>query len=457
MVEQEKLFQPPEYYKINKVIKRNGRIVAFNREKIVNSIYRAAVEVGEKDPALAERLADQVVRLINQTYPVGAIPAVEEIQDLIEKVLMENGHYQAAKRYILYRAEHARIREGREERIVVEDNVPYKALWHVFTWNVEHRCDTIENLNRHIREGRFPDLVKEAEEAYHLALRKAVERIIAKIDQGVRLVIVAGPSSSGKTTTTLKIGEILNGKGVNYYPLNLDNYFKDLEEHPKDEYGDYDFENPQALDLPLINEHLFQLLEGKAVEMPRYNFKAGKRMRERKRLKLEKDQILLTDSLHGLYPEMTSKIPPKTKFRFYIEALCQIRDEKGEFVRWADLRMLRRMVRDSWHRSYDPERTVGHWHYVRRSEKRHIVPFTHKVDCIFNGSLPYELPIHKKYLFKYFPPMVKKYEKDPKKIDAYIRAKRVHNLLDRLDVGDDRCVPANSLLREFIGGSSYRY
>ncbi|MCK4647997.1 response regulator SirA, partial [bacterium] len=162
-------------------------------------------------------------------------------------------------------------------------------------------------------------------------------------------------------------------------------------------------------------------------------------------------------SLHGLYPEMTSKIPLKMKFKFYIEALCQLRDKKGEFVRWADLRMLRRMVRDSWHRSYNPERTVGHWHYVRRSEKRHIVPFTHKVDYVFNGSLPYELPIYKKYLSKHFPPMVKKYEKDPKKIDAYIRAKRVYNLLNQLDVADDKCIPSSSLLREFIGGSSYKY
>ncbi|MBU4310638.1 response regulator SirA [bacterium] len=457
MVKQEKLFQPPEYYKINKVIKRNGRIVAFNREKIVNSIYRAAVEVGGKDWALAERLADQAVKLINQTYPAGAIPPVEEIQDLIEKVLVEKGCYQTAKHYILYRAEHARLREGKIERVIMEDNIPYKVLWHIFTWNVDHKCDTIENLNKHIRKGTFPDLVKEAEEAYHLALRKAVEKIMTRINQGVRLVIVAGPSSSGKTTTTLKIGEILNEKGVNFYSLSLDNYFKNLEEHPKDEYGDYDFESPQALDLPLINEHLSQLLEGKRIEIPRYNFKTGKRMRERKRLKLEKNQILLIDSLHGLYPEMTSKIPPKRKFKFYIEVLCQLRDKKGEFVRWADLRMLRRMVRDSWHRSYDPERTVGHWHYVRRSEKKHIVPFTHKVDYVFNGSLPYELPIYKKYLSKHFPPMVKKYEKDPKKIDAYIRAKRVYNLLSQLEVADDRCVPSNSLLREFIGGSSYKY
>jgi uridine kinase len=155
---------------------------------------------------------------------------------------------------------------------------------------------------------------------------------------------------------------------------------------------------------------------------------------------------------------MTSSIPHESKFKFYIESLCQIKDADGEFVRWADLRMLRRMVRDSWHRAYDPKRTVGHWHYVRRSEKKHIVPFINKVDYIFNGSLAYELPIHKKYLYKKFPAIIKEYEKDPKKFDAYIRAKRVYSLLNSItQLEDDSCVPKNSLMREFIGGSSYNY
>jgi uridine kinase len=456
MVTKKKVSSRKVHYRVDKVIKRNGRVVAFDREKIADSIYRAAVETGGKDRHLTETLTDQVVKLVHQTYPAKAIPSVEEIQDLIEKVLIENGCYLTAKHYILYRAERARVREGKRERVIMEDNIPYKVLWHIFTWNVEHKCGSTEELNKHIRQGTFPKLVKEAEEAYHLALRNAVDKLIARLD-GIKLVIVAGPSSSGKTTTTQKIGEILTEKKIDFYSLGLDNYFKDLKEHPKDEYGDYDFESPQALDLPLINQHLCQLLDGKMIEMPQYDFKTGSRTLKRKKLKLRKGQILLIDSLHGLYPAMTSKIPHRMKFRFYIETLCQIRDQKGEFMRWTDLRMLRRMVRDSWCRSYDPEMTVGHWHYVRRSEKRYIVPFTHKVDCVLNGSLPYELAIYKEYLFKCFPPIIKKFAKDPKKIDAYIRAKRVYNLLKQLNRVDAKCVPSKSLVREFIGGSSYKY
>jgi len=443
--------------KITKVIKRDGRIVLFNRDKIVDSIFRAAVEVGGSDRALSETLADKVIALMREVYPVNATPSVEEIQDLIEKVLVENGHYKTAKAYIIYRDEHRRLRERKDAKIVVEDNVPYKVLWRVYSWNVDHGCDTTENLNKTIRDGKFPELVAAAERQYHENIDDVAQRILERADK-LKLVIVAGPSSSGKTTTTLKIGEKLAEKNLSFVSIGLDNYFKDLEEHPKDEYGDYDFETPEALDLKLINEHLFDLLKGRTIKMPIYDFKTGKRTLNAREFRLEKNQILLIDSLHGLYPAMTASIPHENKFKFYIEALCQIKDSKGEFMRWCDLRMLRRMIRDSWHRSYDPVRTVGHWHYVRRSEKRHIVPFINKSDYIFNGSLPYELPIHKKYLFKYFPQIISAYKDDPKKVDAYIRGKRVNDILNEFTVEpDDTCVPNNSLMREFIGGSIYKY
>jgi len=443
--------------KIKSVLKRDGRLVRFDRQKIANSIFRAAVEVGGSDRQLAESLADKVVALLNDMYPLGATPTVEEIQDLTEKVLVENGHYLTAKAYILYRAERKKLRLDAEENVAVEDNIPYKILWKVYSWNVDHNCDTVEKLNQQIRDDTYPQLVKAAEEAYHQEIDIVAEKIIHLRDR-LRLIIVAGPSSSGKTTTTTKISERLQKYNISFVLLNLDNYFKNLEEHPKDEYGDYDFETPQALDLALINEHLYRLLQGKTIKMPVYDFKIGKRLSETVELTLTADQILLIDSLHGLYPEMTESVPHEMKFKFYIEALSQIKDNKGEFVRWSDLRMMRRMVRDSWHRSYDPLRTVGHWHYVRRSEKRHIVPFINKVDYVFNGALPYELPVHKKYLFKYFPKIVETYKDDPKKLDAYIRAQRVYELLKEVEeIKDESIIPKNSLMREFIGGSIYKY
>ncbi|MEW6042213.1 MAG: ATP cone domain-containing protein [Elusimicrobiota bacterium] len=459
MAEQPPLFPEAEIesYKIKQIIKRDGRIVAFNRDKITDSIFRAAVEVGGSDRQLADTLSSGVVSLLSKTFPAGHIPTVEEIQDITEKILVENGHYTTAKAYILYRQEHKRIREGKESRIVVEDNIPYKILWKFFAWNADHECDTIEKLNRHLEKNTLPALIKDAEKEYHSTIVKVAEKIQGSREK-IKIVIVAGPSSSGKTTTTMKIGEELKKMGLEFVLLGLDNYFKDLEEHPKDEYGDYDFETPQALDLSLINEHLLKLVSGESIKMPEYNFKTGRRTLNVKEFHLTPNQILLIDSLHGLYNDMTSSIPNDMKFKFYIEAICQIRDSQGEFVRWADLRMLRRMVRDSWHRAYDPARTVGHWHYVRSSEMKYIVPFINKVDYVFNGALPYELPFHKKYLFKYFPEIIKKYEGDSKKLDAYLRAKRVFALLSEVKVvEDDSIVPGDSLLREFIGSSNYKY
>lgn len=457
-LQQQSLFSEKEIrnYKIEDIIKRDGRIVKFNPEKITDAIFRAAVEVGGSDRECAAELTEQVITMINSRYPQGATPSVEEIQDVVEKILVENGHFRTSKAYILYRENQRRIREKREDKIIVHDNIPYKLLWNFYIWNVDHNCDTIDKINKQIRDGSVKQLITNAENLYHSEIRKVANRIIESAEK-LRLVIVAGPSSSGKTTTTTKIGEVLNEKGINFVLLNLDNYFKNLEEHPKDEYGDYDFETPAALDLPLINKHLFELLNGKTIKMPYYDFKSGKRHLNQTKFKLEKNQILLIDSLHGLYDEMTKSIPHDFKFKFYIEAICLVRDTAGEFVEWTDLRMLRRMVRDSWHRAYNPMRTVGHWHYVRKSEKQHIVPFINKVDYVFNGALAYELPIHKKFMYKEFPAIIKAYENDPKKLDAYIRAKRIYQILEQFEELDDALVPDNSLLREFIGGSSYKY
>lgn len=458
MPENKELFPEKEIesFRINKVIKRDGRLVFFDKDKITEAIFRAAAEVGGTNKELAGELAKKVVVMINENYPPDSTPLVEEIQDLTEKVLVENGHFVTAKAYILYRAEHKRIRAGKELKVVVQDNIPYKILWEYFTWNVDHNCDTIEKLNAQIKDGTISNLIADAENVYHEEITKVAKRIIENRDK-IRLVIVAGPSSSGKTTTTLKIGEVLQKENISFVLLTLDNYFKDLEEHPKDEYGDYDFETPRALDIPLINEHLFDLLKGKTIKMPYYDFKTGKRFLNRTEFKLQPNQILLIDSLHGLYDKMTKSIPHKMKFKFYIEAICQIRDKEGNFIRWQDLRMLRRMVRDSWHRAYNPTRTVGHWHYVRGSEMKYIVPFIGKVDYVFNGALPYELPVHKKFLLKWFPEIIKAYGNDTKKTDAALRARRVHKFLSEFEDLDESLVPKNSLLREFIGGSSYKY
>ena len=173
-------------------------------------------------------------------------------------------------------------------------------------------------------------------------------------------------------------------------------------------------------------------------------------------MNLEKNQLLLLDSLHGLFAEMTSGIPPSVIFKIYIETLGQLRSEDGTFMRWADNRLMRRMIRDQLHRNYKPEATLTHWHYVRRSELQNIIPFIATADFLVNSALPYELPVLKHAVFKYFPKAMERYREDAHHQDAYIRAKRICEFLSPLqEISDTAMIPDDSLLREFIGGSRY--
>jgi uridine kinase len=301
--------------------------------------------------------------------------------------------------------------------------------------------------------------VWESDAAYEQDVENAAELIKARRDQ-VKIAIIAGPSSSGKTTTTIKLGLRLERMGLKLVALNVDNYFFDLALHPRDEYGDYDFETPQALDLALINEHLAKLIAGEEVQLPQYDFKTGTRRPTTTPMRLAENEIILIDSLHGLYPGMMSAIPDERKFKLYIETLIQMKGRDGKYVRWTDLRLMRRMLRDAAHRSYDPQRTLEHWHYVRTSELRNIIPYINTTDYIINGALAYELPIFRPRLMDNFARWATQYEGDPQRQDAMIRAKRVYALLQTVTpVGDDaeRAIPATSHLREFIGGSCYKY
>jgi len=443
---------------IQSVVKRSGAIVDFNPERITNAIYRAAVAVGGRDRTIAEGLTLQVVQMLEAKTPPGHIPTVEEIQDIVEKVLIENGHARVAKAYILYREERARLRRERANRAAPpSDNIPWMKIWHSLDWAVAHGVHTVAGLNDRLARGEFPEIVREADAAYNEDVENAAEMILQRREQ-LRLVIITGPSSSGKTTTTIKVGMRLKRMGINLVTVNVDNYFFDLELHPKDEFGDYDFETPQALDLELINQHLVRLIAGETVRIPYYDFKTGRRHNDQTPMQLGPNDVILIDSLHGLYPDMTKDVPDEQKFGLYLEPLLQMKGPDGKYVRWADLRLIRRMLRDAVHRAYDPRRTLEHWHYVRSSELRNIIPYHKKADYVVNTGLPYELPLYRPRLLDQFARWEVDYQNDPRREDAYLRAKRVHALLRAVTpVEDDSPVPPDSVLREFIGGSCYDY
>jgi len=443
---------------ITHVVKRTGAVVPFNKDRITNAIYRAAVAVGGRDRALAEGLADQAVAALEAAIAPGHTPTVEEIQDVVERVLIHSGHARTAKAYILYRDERARARQERAQLSALPStNIPWRKVWEVLDWAVDHDLHTVARLNARLARGEFDEIVRETDRAYNEDITTASE-MIRERRAGLKLVIVAGPSSSGKTTTTIKLTHLLTKMGLKLAPLTVDNYFFDLELHPKDEHGDYDFETPQALDLLLINAHLRRLIAGEAVRIPFYDFKAGKRYNNHTTLRVGPDEVILIDSLHGLYADMTQGIENDLKFRLYLEPLLQMKDGEGDYVRWTDLRLMRRMVRDAQYRAYNPQRTLEHWHYVRTSEKRNILPYVSTADYVVNTGLPYELPVMRARLFDHFERWVDEYTDDPLRTDAFERAARVCKLLRAVTpVADESAIPPDSLLREFIGGSCYTY
>ncbi len=322
-------------------------------------------------------------------------------------------------------------------------------------WNRLRDVYTIEGINRRIEQGGYPEVVRDADRAYEATIWQTAGEVLKNRDR-IRLVIVAGPSSSGKTTTTLKLCECLRTMGEKLKLLALDNYFWNLADQPRDRHGDYNFETPRALDIKSINRNITELLAGREAVIPVYDFKTGRRKEEGTKMKLEGGELLVVEGLHGLFADMTRGVSKEEKFRVYIEAVCQLKNRAGDYIPWTDIRLLRRMLRDSLHRNYPPLKTVGHWHYVRKSEKEYIVPFIKDADMVINGYLPYELPIHKKYLYPNLKEAVSHYQEESERADAFKRASRCLGWLEEILVWeDDSIIPATSLLREFIGGGIY--
>ncbi len=429
----------------------------YDRSRIANAILKATAAAEHSNPKLANAMAAKVEIALTKTYSSSKIPRVEDIQDIVDNVLMENRFSHIARKYIIYRHQRAMTRAARAYSFQVTDNVPYRKIYEILRWNLEHQCDSVDSLNRLISRRKFPDLVKEANARYTEEVVSAANLIVQDA-KDIRIAIVAGPSSSGKTTTTIKVAEHLKKFGIGFKTMNLDHYFFDLHNHPVDQFGDRNYETPEALDIKLINKHLVKMLNGETVKMPHYDFKTGIRTLNVHEMRLKKREIILIDSLHGLHEEITRNIPEEAKFKIYIETLGQFKTESGAFMRWSDNRLLRRMIRDKFYRNLKPMETLTHWHYVRRSELTNIIPFINKSNAIINSALPYELPILKDKLFRSVSGAICKYQDDPLRLDAHIRANRVYELLKPIKaIKDDSCVPSDSLLREFIGGSCYMY
>jgi len=305
----------------------------------------------------------------------------------------------------------------------------------------------VVSLNKAVENGKTSEMVRMGEAFHEKKISKIADLITENIDR-IRLVTISGPSSSGKSTFIQRLATQLRVNGINPIFIALDNYFVSREKTPRDENGQYDFESIEAIDKELFNEHLTKLLQGQEVELPHFNFKLGQRQYRGEMLKIDEKDLIMVEGIHGLNDKLTGSIPLYRKFKIYVSALTYLNLDAHKRIHAADLRLVRRIVRDNQHRAKNALDTIKMWPSVRRGEERNIFPFQENADVMFNSATAYELAALKKYAI----PLL---EEVPPDCPEYSESQRLLQLLDFFLPLPDHEIPANSLLREFIGDSCY--
>ena len=306
--------------------------------------------------------------------------------------------------------------------------------------------NTIYKLNKKIEEGKEKELILLAEALHEKKISDIADKIVRK--KGVKLILIAGPSSSGKTTFAQRLGIQLKLNGIKPITISVDNYFVERKDTPRDENGNYDFERLDAIDLKLFNDHLSKLLRGEEVQLPIFDFKTGTKSFTGEKIKMRNNELLVIEGIHCLNDKLTSAIPLERKYKIYISALTVLNIDYYNRISTTDTRLIRRLVRDYNFRGYEALHTLQNWDMVNRGEENNIFPFQEQADSMFNTSLIYEISVLKKYAM----PLLKAIDNTH---PEYSEAKSLYELLKYFDDIGDEYIPKNSLLREFIGGSIF--
>ena len=328
---------------------------------------------------------------------------------------------------------------------------PKEKLFHTLKtsslWGEMMGIDSVGDLNDTICQGTLNDMILVQEALQERRIGEIAEEIVKR--GNVKFVLIAGPSSSGKTTFSHRLSIQLRSYGMKPHPIALDDYFVDREKTPRDENGDYNFECLEAIDIEQFNSDMNRLLQGETVELPKFNFKTGKREYNGNYKKLGPEDILVIEGIHGLNPQTTHSMPDESKFKIYISALTSLNIDEHNRIPTTDGRLLRRMVRDARTRGASAKRTIGMWPSVRRGEEQYIFPFQESADEMFNSVLIYELAVLKQYAE---PLLFSITEEEPE----FYEAKRLLKFLEYFQGIDSHNVPSNSICREFIGGSCFQ-
>ena len=315
-------------------------------------------------------------------------------------------------------------------------------------WAKVLHCDYVTDLNRYVRHNELGEIIRVSEA---LQEKRIVEiaNYIAGHSNRLRLVLIAGPSSSGKTSFAQRLRVQLRVNGLSPISISLDDYFVSRENTPRNEKGEYDFEALEALDLPLFNEHMLKLLQGESVTVPTYDFITGQRVWTKLPISIPEDEPIIIEGIHGLNERLSSAIPRENKYKIYVSSLTQLNIDSHNRIPTTDARLIRRLVRDHQFRGSGALKTLKQWTEVHLGEKKNIFPFQEEADAMFNSALIYELGVLKKYAV----PLLAKVPPD---VPESMRARRLLDLCGYFaDIADEDDIPNNSILREFIGKSCF--
>ena len=307
---------------------------------------------------------------------------------------------------------------------------------------------TVGDFNEIVGAGRSTDLINVSEALQEKKISQIADEIAGR--KGVKLVLLAGPSSSGKTTTCKRLSIQLVANGLKPLQISLDDYFVNRDQTPRDENGEYDYESIYALNLKLINEQFNALFRGEEVELPKYDFQTGMSKPSGKKLKMQENNVLVVEGIHALNPELTAHIPESQKFRVYVSALTTILLDDHNYIPTTDNRLLRRIIRDYKYRGVDAKESIRRWPSVRKGENKWIFPFQENADAVFNSAMLFELAVIKQQA----EPLL---EQVPENCEEYSEAYRLRKFLKYIRPIPNKDIPPTSLLREFLGGSSFRY
>ena len=310
--------------------------------------------------------------------------------------------------------------------------------------------NNVGDLNKAINEGHTQEIIMVSEAMQEKQVAKIAEQIAHRYQEGARIVLISGPSSSGKTTFTKRLAIQLITYLLHPVSISLDDYFLSRVDTPKDEKGDYDFESLYALDLPYFNSDMGKLLNGEEIDLPTYSFTTGTRIYRGQKLKLKENSVLLIEGIHALNPELTDHIEDSYKFKVYISALTSISLDNHNWIPTTDNRLLRRIIRDNLFRGYSAKDTISRWPDVRRGEDKWVFPYQETADVMFNSAMPYELGVLRKYAE---PALTEVRERDKENAEAY----RLMRFLKYFNPISDEVLPGTSLLKEFLGGGSFKY